>query len=320
MFGVFGIAAISPHHLLKKFTEAKRGEHHQAPLLSQSVVNRVLIKMDFRGAVENCIFMFFLLGQSVHNPRVKVLKTKENILKFVPAIVYWLLVALLSVFVLFWDYERRIKNSTVTLSYFWMFFEQITALTSFLSAVYYSCLPRKIFQEFEMLERTLRFKLKVSINLNEIRLRFHRKMMVILCVHAVTLLVRLYNWSDTSFLLTFIYKVQLLMGHLPLYHALFYIGILREFQHTFSEHIAKATNNLEHRNDSSLNTNVVVLRRIRQWRQIHYQLRKCLDLINEYFGWVLLVSCLYLLFFITWSIYWVFVLICTGKAIGSIRK
>lgn len=279
--------------------------------------------MDFRKVVDDYIFAFFLLGQSSYNPRLKVATVKGNVFNYIPAAAYWLLTASVSIFSLFVEYTfHHERNFSVLLSHLWVLIEQTVAITIFGSCFYYASLLPSIWLELENLERGLRLKLNIVIDFNEIRLRFRRKMLVIMVMQIVSTITRLpFFVPDASLAMTITYKVQALAAHLPVYHALFYIVVLRQFEHEFSAHVSAISNqDFRSNNRPVLTRNAALMRQLRQWRQAHHQLRNCFDLFNEYFGWILVASCMYMLYYIIWSIYWTVVCLCEDKPFKAIRN
>lgn len=272
--------------------------------------------MAFRKAVDDSIYAFFLLGQSSYNPRVKVVRIQQSFVRFIPTIILWITSTCLSIYTLSLEYKLKGgKGESMLMSHLWVVLEQAVAFTIVGSSFGYNYLLPQIYLELEMLERILKHKLKITVDLRQIPLRFRRKMMVIILMHAFTLLTRLPIVSENStFLLGFVYKIQVIVGLLPIYHALFYVTILRQFQLEFSTHVAVVSNQNFDFGDFTASGNGGLLRQLRQWRQVHFQLRKCFDIVNEYFGWILVTSSLYMLYYIIWSIYWATVSICEGKS------
>lgn len=277
--------------------------------MKSSVSNWSVSVMDLRKVTERYLITFFWLGQSSYNPRMQSPMNevfKSKVVSFLPVISWAVATSILSIYVL-WDCFQRSydRGSEMSTSCIWCILEHMSIIAVVSSSVRYGHLLSIVHKDLQMIQCMLKYKMKITLNTATFLGAYKRKIICILGLNLLSLLGGLR--PNTSLLISCLYKTQVFLENLVIFHAIFYIGILKMLLKHFGDHTEVLSKQHLNGPGSQYDEARVVIAQLRLFRRTHYQLQKCASVIDKYFGWILLTSILYLFYIIVWSLYWAFV-------------
>ena len=265
--------------------------------------------MDLRKVTERYLITFYWLGQSSYNPRMQSPineEFKSKAVRFLPVISWAVVTSILSNYVLWDGFQRSYdRGSEMSISCIWYIVEHMMLIAVVSSSIRYGHLLSIVHKDLQMIQCMLKYKMKITLNTATFLGAYKRKIICILGLNLLSILGGLRQ--KINLLVSCLYKTQVFIELLVIFHAIFYIGILKMLLKHFGDHTEVLSKQHLNGFGSQYYEARAVISQLRLFRRTHYQLQKCASVIDKYFGWILLTSILYLFYSIVWSLYWAFV-------------
>ena len=259
---------------------------------------------------------FHFLGQSSYDPRRShEILLKKNICEFLPTLGVWFFSSALSVFSICYCYLYfQVHDSYLLLSVIWFILEQVLAVSNASTSL---CLHRvlpKICQDFVVVERLLCENFGITVHLETFKRTFRLRLFSVLVVFSVIWCCKRYlKTRHADVIMETVYFVQCVITALPLFHVLFYVGILRQFLEDFNDYVSHVVPVNRCAAKIAVLSSRCTKLNLRDWQQTYFQICSCSRRISQYFGWILFTTFLYNFYHITWTMYWLFLTIYDGE-------
>lgn len=261
------------------------------------------------------VYVFYILGQSAHNPYTEQFDDGSIIVQYMPSIIFICISITGSAFVLIFqlyhavDYGRT--DSIVAMIYLFSFV--LSDATIIVQSLIYHSDMLVVCRKFVELQVYAREKLAVTPNYQNFCCDYLRKAIVIvLCYLAMLGAKYCLRTNESDFILGQGYSVLRLFTVLAKLHALFYVHLLKNVMRCYVKDIhviiVQKQSGIRMSRDDGFSRLAEQMRNI---KLIYLDLYEISYGINRFFGWGLITLFLECFVDALYSLYWIFIHIQT---------
>lgn len=264
--------------------------------------------------------IFYLFGQSPAYIQLKTFhpnKFVTHILTILFLILFLILLPIIAMFQHDSSNSYSLTNHFVNLLFLFTIF-----LCSIVVCVTALCLPnhmQSLAIKFEFIIHYLAEQLQIYFKLKQFIQIYYFKcaliffswlLVIIIKTKIATNIIPIKLFTAWSFLL--------LMKTITVMHILFFIDLLHCSYKALNSHCESISCGILVK--TAYSTNITYVSVLRHYKYMHFKLWACGNIINQYFGWILLILFVISCLEVTYALYWVFVYTAEGQRLRTIRK
>lgn len=262
--------------------------------------------MNLKELIEWYLRAFYIFGHYTYIPRSYSLKLPQNSLKFAPTM--FLIVCTLTIPSSLFTYQTFFSvyydRTDTIIATLCIFMEFAASAAVIRQSIYRWYSLSATLELFESIDLFLNREFQINLNFKRFLKRYILKLVLVIIVYMVMLAMKWILRSNfNDLILEMGFCAMRFLSIIAKMHALFYVSLFKSF-------IKFVTNfSFTHKQDTMAHfwltkNNIFIV--IKQLKIIHYKLYAIATLINNFFGWSLVMQMMQSLLDGSYALYWMF--------------